>query len=116
MPLHHDVLDDDDSDYAAYRVGSQASSTAAVDDTGLAGAADTAAASTAADVQLTATGVLVGTPMYMAPELADGSRNARSSADLFALGVIAYELLTGEMPYSAPVVWAKKPTISPLFT
>jgi serine/threonine protein kinase len=109
MPLHHDVLDDDDSDYAAYRVGSEASSAAAVDDTGLAGAADTAAASTAADVQLTATGVLVGTPMYMAPELADGSRNARSSADLFALGVIAYELLTGEMPYSAPVVWAKKP-------
>jgi len=62
------------------------------------------------DAHLTATGVLVGTPMYMAPELAQGSKNARPSADLFALGVIAYELLTGEMPYRSPVVWARRPS------
>ena len=48
--------------------------------------------------------------MYMAPELANGSKHARPSADLFALGMIAYELLTGEMPYSSPVVWAKRPS------
>lgn len=62
------------------------------------------------DANLTATGVLVGTPMYMAPELAQGSKHARPSADMFALGVIAYELLTGEMPYRSPVVWARRPS------
>ena len=71
--------------------------------------ADTGALSLTPDAHLTATGVLVGTPMYMAPELANGSKHARPSADLFALGVIAYELLTGEMPFASPVVWAKKP-------
>ncbi|HMY57401.1 MAG TPA: hypothetical protein PK472_04065 [Pseudomonadota bacterium] len=63
-----------------------------------------------ADPHLTATGVLVGTPMYMAPELASGSKYARPAADLFALGVIAYELLAKEMPFSSPVVWAKRPS------
>ncbi len=63
-----------------------------------------------AHAQLTATGVLVGTPMYMAPELADGSRHARPSSDLFSLGIIAYEMLTGEMPFSSPLVWAKTPS------
>lgn len=48
--------------------------------------------------------------MYMAPELAQGSKHARPSADMFALGVIAYELLTGEMPYRSPVVWARRPS------
>ena len=62
------------------------------------------------DSHLTATGVLVGTPMYMAPELASGSKYARPAADLFALGVIAYELLTKEMPFPSPVVWAKRPS------
>jgi serine/threonine protein kinase len=71
--------------------------------------ADTGALSLTPDAHLTATGVLVGTPMYMAPELANGSKHARPSADLFALGVIAYELLTGEMPFASPVVWAKRP-------
>lgn len=60
-----------------------------------------------ADGRVTATGVLIGTPMYMAPELAAGSRSARPSADIFALGVVAYEILTGEMPYPVPVIWQK---------
>ena len=54
--------------------------------------------------------LLIGTPMYMAPELASGSKYARPAADLFALGVIAYELLAKEMPFSSPVVWAKRPS------
>ena len=53
---------------------------------------------------LTQAGVLVGTPMYMAPELQQGSRSARAAADLFSLGVIAYELLTGALPFREPPV------------
>jgi hypothetical protein len=51
---------------------------------------------------LTATGLVVGTPLYMAPELAHGARGARSSADLFSFGVMAFELITGELPFRVP--------------
>ena len=60
-----------------------------------------------ADGHLTQTGILVGTPMYMAPELSEGSRDARPASDVFSLGVIAYEVLTGEVPFSRPPVWAR---------
>jgi serine/threonine protein kinase len=53
---------------------------------------------------LTQTGVLVGTPFYMAPELGYGSKNALPSSDIFSLGVIAFELLMGTRPYSFPPV------------
>ena len=56
---------------------------------------------------LTQTGILVGTPMYMAPELSEGSHLARPPSDIFSLGVIAYELYTGEIPFSRPPVWAR---------
>lgn len=61
----------------------------------------------AADGHLTQTGILVGTPMYMAPELSEGSRDARPASDVFSLGVIAYEVLTGEVPFLRPPVWAR---------
>ncbi len=48
--------------------------------------------------QLTATGVVIGTPTYMAPELAKGQPASRSS-DLYALAVLAYEMLTGAPPF-----------------
>ena len=57
--------------------------------------------------QLTQTGILVGTPMYMAPELSEGSHNARPPSDVFSLGMIAYELFSGEIPFSRPPVWAR---------
>jgi GAF domain-containing protein/predicted Ser/Thr protein kinase len=53
---------------------------------------------------LTQTGVLVGTPVYMGPELGYGSKNAQSSSDIFSFGVIAFELLTGQRPYTFPPV------------
>jgi serine/threonine protein kinase len=56
---------------------------------------------------LTQTGILVGTPMYMAPELSEGSHLARPPSDIFSLGVIAYELYTGEIPFARPPVWAR---------
>ncbi|HRI63447.1 MAG TPA: protein kinase [Polyangium sp.] len=53
---------------------------------------------------LTQTGALVGTPYYMAPELGYGSKNAQPASDIFAMGVIAFELFTGKRPYAHPPV------------
>ena len=48
--------------------------------------------------RVTQTGVLLGTPEYMAPELADGPPN--KSSDVYALGILLYQMVTGKMPFS----------------
>jgi tRNA A-37 threonylcarbamoyl transferase component Bud32/tetratricopeptide (TPR) repeat protein len=53
--------------------------------------------STASDTAITATGIAVGTPAYMAPEQAAG-RVVDARADLFAMASVAYEALTGMLP------------------
>jgi eukaryotic-like serine/threonine-protein kinase len=51
--------------------------------------------------QLTATGFALGTPQYMSPEQAMG-KEVDGRSDLYALGIILYEMLIGDVPFSDP--------------
>lgn len=50
---------------------------------------------------ITGTGAVVGTPSYMAPEQILNSKQVDHRADIYALGVIAYRMLTGRLPFGA---------------
>src|SRR5207245_11793372 len=52
-----------------------------------------------ASVKLTSTGMVLGTPMYMAPEQARGVPDIDHRVDIHAAGVILYEMLAGRPPY-----------------
>lgn len=66
---------------------------------------------------LTSAGLAIGTPRYMAPEQAAGSTEADERTDLYALGVVAYEMLAGVPPVDGPTaeqIMARQVTATPV--
>ena len=70
---------------------------AVVADFGIARAVDQSAGG-----NLTATGAAVGTPAYMSPEQASGSRDLDGRSDVYSLGCVVYEMLAGQPPFTGP--------------
>jgi hypothetical protein len=55
----------------------------------------------AESTKLTATGGMIGTPTYMSPEQVMGTSEIDGRSDIYALGVVLYEMLTGRQPYES---------------
>ncbi len=56
--------------------------------------------------RMTQTGLSLGTPQYMAPEQAMGEKQIDARADIYALGTVLYEMLTGDPPFTGSTVQA----------
>ncbi len=52
--------------------------------------------------QLTETGIAIGTPAYLSPEQGSGEREVDGRSDLYSLGCVLHEVLTGEPPFTGP--------------
>ena len=64
------------------------------------------AVSSAGGSRITETGISLGTPSYMSPEQALGERDVGARSDVYALGVVTYEMLLGEAPFTGPTAQA----------
>ena len=73
--------------------------TAVVTDFGIAKAISASRTNAGSGATLTQLGTSLGTPAYMAPEQVAGDPNVDHRADLYALGCMAFELLTGQQPF-----------------
>ena len=61
------------------------------------------AVSTAAGSRMTETGMSLGTPHYMSPEQAMGERDITPRSDVYALGAMTYEMLSGDPPFTGSI-------------
>jgi eukaryotic-like serine/threonine-protein kinase len=64
------------------------------------------AITSAGGTRMTETGMSLGTPHYMSPEQATGEREITARSDVYALGVVTYEMLVGEPPFTGPTAQA----------
>jgi serine/threonine-protein kinase len=60
----------------------------------------------AGGARMTQTGLSLGTPSYMSPEQAMGERTITARSDIYSIGAVAYEMLSGEPPFTGPTVQA----------
>jgi serine/threonine protein kinase/tetratricopeptide (TPR) repeat protein len=80
-------------------------------DFGIARACDSAGSAVVTEV-----GIAIGTPEYMSPEQAAGERQLAGTSDLYSLGCVMFEMLTGEPPFRGPgarVTLARQVTDTP---
>jgi eukaryotic-like serine/threonine-protein kinase len=101
--VHRDIKPDNVllTGYPAREPGASGSGHALVTDFGVAKALDEARQSS-----ITSTGLALGTPAYMAPEQAAADPHTDHRADIYALGVLGYEMLAGRPPFTAPTAQA----------
>ncbi len=97
--VHRDLKPDN-----VFLVHNQDEELAKVLDFGIAKTLATSDATTDAGSALTQTGAVLGTPHYMSPEQARGRSDVDHRSDVWALGVIAFQCMTGRRPFDSPIL------------